>query len=67
MTGRLTGDQHAYRVSTSVQSLMAVAGGNLQSLARLQNKFTVLDFEGQFAFENVEELVGPNVGVPNLA
>ena len=46
---------------------MAVAGSNLQSLARLQNKFTVLDFEGQFAFENVEELAGPNVGVPNLA
>jgi len=35
---------------------MRLAGGNLDSFTRPKNKMMIFDFQGQFTFQNEEEL-----------
>lgn len=52
---KLTGDDHPYRVHTSVQCLMLLARRNLDSFTGMKNEVVMFDSEGQFAFQHVEE------------
>jgi len=66
MARRLTGDDHADRICTSIQRLMLLAWGNLESLAWVKNKVMVFDFQSQFTFQNQEELARTDVPVSDL-
>ncbi|MGC1902841.1 MAG: hypothetical protein WA715_03385 [Candidatus Acidiferrum sp.] len=53
---KLTGDDHPHPVHTSVPCLMLLARRNLDSFTDMKNEVVMFDFEGQFAFQHVEEL-----------
>ncbi len=56
MAWRLTGHDHADRIRTSIQRLMQLAWRNLDAFTCLKNKVMMVDFQGQFTFQNKEEL-----------
>jgi hypothetical protein len=56
MTCRLTDDQHAHTTRASIQCLMLLAGRDLEAFTGLKNEIAMLDFEGQLAFQDKEEL-----------
>lgn len=66
MAWRLTGDKHANRFHTAIQRLVLLAWGNLDSFTCLKNKVVILDLQGQFTFQNEEELACMDVGVSDL-
>jgi hypothetical protein len=66
MAWKLTGDKHANRFHTAIQRLVPLGWGNLDSFTCLKNKVVILDLQGQFTFQNEEELACMDVGVPDL-
>jgi hypothetical protein len=46
---------------------MLLARGDFESFASVEHEALVIDFEGEFSFEDEEELASVNVGVANLA
>ncbi len=44
-----------------------MAGGDFEAFAGVEDDVVVVDFEGEFSFEDVEELMGVDVGVAGLA
>jgi hypothetical protein len=46
---------------------MLLAGRYLEPFTGVKDKIAMLDFEGQFSFEDEEKLTRVNVGVPGLA
>lgn len=66
MTRRLTGDEKADAVLALVQCLMRLTGRDLDSLVRLNDELTMVQFKREFSLENEEKLAGPNVKVPDL-
>jgi len=54
----LARNEHAYRIGTSVERLMRLAGGDFNALPGLKNRVLPIDFEGQDSLEDVEELPG---------
>src|ERR1700733_10190894 len=67
MARRLTGDDHANGICTSVQRLMLLAWGNLESFICVKNKVMIFDFQGQLPFQHVEELTCMDVRMSGLA
>ena len=67
MAWRLAGDENSYRLDSSIGGLMSLAGGNFESIACPENRLVTFDLEGEFSFEDVEELACVNVGVANFA
>jgi len=67
MAWRLTGDDHANRLCASIQRLMLLAWGNLDSFMRVKDKMMMFDFQGQLPFQNVEELACTDVRMSSLA
>jgi len=67
MAWRLTGDDHANRLGASIQRLMLLAWGNLDSFMRVKDKMMMFDFQGQLPFQNVEELACADVRMSGLA
>lgn len=67
MAWRLTGDDHANRLCASIQRLMLLAWGNLDSFMRVKDKMMMFDFQGQLPFQNVEELACMDVRMSGLA
>lgn len=45
---------------------MPLAGGDFDAFAFPKNEVVIFDLHGQFAFENVEELAGVDVGMPGF-
>jgi hypothetical protein len=45
---------------------MILAGGDFEAFAGVEDDVMVVDFEGEFSFEDVEELTGVDVGVANF-
>lgn len=45
MTGRLAGDNHAYRIRALVHRLMLLAGRNLDPFTGVKDEDMMLDFE----------------------
>lgn len=66
MAGGLAGDEDADWDGVPVDGLVGLAGGYLDSLACLESDVVVLDLDGQFAVEDVEELAGVGVVVAGL-
>ena len=67
MAWRLADDEDPHGVSTSVESLVLLAGEISKSVARVKDEVLLFGFEGEFSFENVEELAGVDVRVTDLA
>ncbi len=63
----LAGDEEAGGGCASVDGLMLLAGGDFDAFAGVEDDVVVVDFEGEFSFEDVEELMGVDVGVAGLA
>jgi hypothetical protein len=63
---RLTGNEYAGGGATSVEGLMTLAGGDFEAFAGAKDVSLMLDFEGKFSFQHVEELVGVIVEVTPL-
>jgi hypothetical protein len=63
----LAGDEEAGGGCASVEGLMLLAGGDFEAFAGVEDDVVVVDFEGEFSFEDVEELTGVDVGVAGLA
>jgi hypothetical protein len=63
----LAGYQHSYWFEASIDCLMLLAGGDLESFAGLKNKVVMFYFESQLSFENEEELACVDVGVAGFA
>ena len=45
---------------------MVLVGGDLEAFAGVQDEVVVVDFEGEFSLEDIEELTGVDVGVTNF-
>ena len=67
VAGRLTGNDDANGSSTAVNGLMSLAGGDLDSFPCVESEFVVLDLDGEFALEDVEELAGARMVVAGFA
>ena len=63
VTWGLAGHDDAQRACAFVLRLVALAGGDFDSFSFLEDEVVILDFERQFALENVEELAGVDVGM----
>jgi len=59
----MTSDDDAERVRTFVRRLVLLARGDFDAFAFLKDEVVIFDFDGQFAFEDIEELAGVDVGV----
>jgi hypothetical protein len=59
----LAGDQHAYGFGAAVEGLMLLAWGDFESFAGFEDEVVTIYFEGQFSFEDEEELARVEVGV----
>src|SRR5258708_33856473 len=59
----LAGDEEAGGGCASVDGLMLLAGGDFEAFAGVEDDVVVVDFEGEFSFDDVEELMGVDVGV----
>jgi hypothetical protein len=46
---------------------MILAGGDFEAFAGVEDDVVVVDFEGEFSLEDVEELMGVDVGVTGFA
>ena len=56
MARGLAGDEDSGGAIASVEGLMFLARGYFEAFTCLKNKFMIFDFEGELAFEDVEEL-----------
>ena len=65
--GRLTGNDDADRSGVVVDGLMSLARCDLDSLPWLESEVVMLDLDGEFALEDVEELAGTRVAVAGFA
>jgi hypothetical protein len=65
--GRLTGNDDADRSGAAVDGLMSLARCDLDSLPWLESEVVMLDLDGEFALEDVEELAGTRVAVAGFA
>jgi hypothetical protein len=45
---------------------MVLVGGDLEAFAGVEDEVVVVDFEGEFSLEDIEELTGVDVGVTNF-
>jgi hypothetical protein len=67
MAWGLAGDEEAGGGCASVDGLMALAGGDLEAFSGVEDDVVVVDFEGEFTLEDVEELMGVDVAVTGFA
>jgi hypothetical protein len=67
MAWRLAGDEDSRGFDATIRGLMPLAGGDFESIACPENRLVTFDLEGEFSFEDVEELACVNVGVANFA
>ena len=63
----LAGDEEVCRGRASIDGLMDLARGDFETFAGVEDKVVMLDFEGEFSFEDEEELACLNVEVACLA
>jgi hypothetical protein len=63
----LAGDEDSHRFGAAIDCLMALAWSDLESFSSVKDKVMMLDFKGQFSFEDEEKLTRMEVGVPGLA
>ena len=61
-----TCDEDTHGLGASVDGLMLLAGGDFEAFAGAKDVSLMLDFEGKFSFQHVEELVGVIVEVTPL-
>ncbi len=66
MAWGLAGNDDSRRPYASVEGLMLLARGDLNSVAWMKNETLIFDFEGELSFEDIEELARADVGVANL-
>ena len=66
MAWGLAGDQDARGLGASIDGLMFLAGGDFQPFTGLENQVMMLDFEGEFSFENEEKLACVDVKMSGL-
>ena len=67
VAGGLAGDDDADWGGAPVHGLMRLTGGDLDSLSCLEGEVVMLDFHGEFALEDVEELAGARVVMAGFA
>ncbi len=66
MAWGLTGDEDSHLPCASVEGLMFLTGGDLNSIPWMKNEALIFDFEGELSFEYKEELTRADVGVADL-
>ena len=66
VAGGLAGDDDAEGVRAFIRRLVLLARGDFDAFAFLKDEVVIFDFDGQFAFEDVEELAGVDVGVADF-
>lgn len=67
MAWGLAGDEDSRGIGAAIDGLMYLAGGDFEPIACPENQLVIFDLEGEFSFENVEELACVDVRVSNFA